>query len=714
MSLGRLLINHRVRSRSIARVTSFHVSPAPATPGRTAVFRLTQRLGVVLIALAVGACHALAQTDAVTAPVDPDAPPSLSATQEAIEMRYRRFEGTLEQLSDYLRKTDTTRAELLLRAIGKSKQGRITDQFKSLTELLKKDQLGDAVERQELVVAELQSLLELLMSEARKDDLEQEKKRVQDLIKDVNKLIGRETDARANTERGANPTDLQNQQKEVSDATQKLVDKIRSQDAAKKAGKSGSESEKKADPPGDKTGDKKSEENDTAPDDKNADDKNPEDPETPDKEGSEEDPKEGEQPSSTQKNGKPSKGSGKSKDQQGQKKPADAGNPSDKDEEPKPEEGKDDSADDKSDKDEESPKPDDAEQSKDEQEKPPEGKPQAGKQGKPKSGKPKSGKPQQGKPQEGKPQEGESQEGESPPEGQDQQDQQDQQSESPESESGSQKKPEKTAGREEVERARQEMDRAIEELKRNNRKGASDKQDKAIAELMKAKEKLEEILRQLREEEREMVLAQLEARFRDMLQKQETVNNATLAIHAVPVDNRTDRHRNRSVELARNEEEISLLAAKALTLLKEEGSSVAFPEAVEQIRDDMLTVARRLERVDVAEITQNIEEDIVEGLREIIEALQKEIEKAKDKKQQEQQQQQQQQEGQKELVNKLAELKMLRSLQYRVNRRTKQLGRMVDGEQALEADILNQLKQLSDRQSKVQRATYDLSTGKNQ
>ena len=714
MSLGRLLINYRARLRSIARVTSFHISPVPATPERTAVFGLAERLGLVLIALAVGACHSLAQTDAVTAPVDPDAPPSLSATQEAIEMRYRRFEGTLEQLSDYLRKTDTTRAELLLRAIGKSKEGRITDQFKSLTELLKKDQLGDAVERQELVVAELQSLLELLMSEARKDDLEQEKKRVQDLIKDVNKLIGRETDARANTERGANPTDLQNQQKEVSEATQKLVDKIRSQDAAKKAGKSGSESEKKADKPGDKSGDKKSEENDTAPDDNNADDKNSEDSENPDKEGSEEDPKEGDQPSSTEKNGKPSKGSGKSKDQQGQKKPADSGNPSDKNEEPKPEEGKDDSADDKTDKDDESPKTDDAEQSKDGQEKPPEGKPQPGKQGKPKSGKPKSGKPQQGKPQEGKPQEGESQEGESPPEGQDQQDQQDQQPESPESESGSQKKPEKTAGRDEVERARQEMDRAIEELKRNNRKGASDKQDKAIAELMKAKEKLEEILRQLREEEREMVLAQLEARFRDMLQKQETVNNATLAIHAVPVDNRTDRHRNRSVELARNEEEISLLAAKALTLLKEEGSSVAFPEAVEQIRDDMLTVARRLERVDVAEITQNIEEDIVEGLREIIEALQKELEKAKDKKQQEQQQQQQQQEGQKELVNKLAELKMLRSLQYRVNRRTKQLGRMVDGEQALEADILNQLKQLSDRQSKVQRATYDLSTGKNQ
>ena len=73
--------------------------------------------------------------------------------------------------------------------------------------------------------------------------------------------------------------------------------------------------------------------------------------------------------------------------------------------------------------------------------------------------------------------------------------------------------------------------------------------------------------------------------------------------------------------MARNEDEISLLAAKALTLLKEEGSSVAFPEAVEQIRDDMLTVARRLERVDVGEITQNIEQDIARGNGEYLTSL---------------------------------------------------------------------------------------------
>lgn len=656
-------------------------------------FRNLLCIGCLTSLLGLHATIAAEQQGAETAPVEPAAAPNLAASQEAIEMKYRRFEGTLMQLSEYLRKTDPARADLLLRASGKSKEGRIPDQLQHLTELLKKDQLGDAVERQELVVNELQSLLVLLMSEARKDDLELEKKRIQDLIKDVNKLISKETDARANTERGGNQAELQTQQKQVADSTKKLVEKIESQDAARKA----NQTKPAADAKNQSDADKKD-------GDAESDDKDNPDAEDKDESSSDEDGKPGKsdgKPSGKQKNGDPPSKAGDKNDSKSGESNSEKNDPANEGDDPKKPE--------KSDKPGEDAKPDNDPKDKSDAPDKDSKKPQAGK---PQAGKPKTGKPQQGKPQQGKPQEGEQ-----PQDGQDQQDQQDQQDESPQQDDSSQKNSDKTPGRDELKRAKQEMDRAIEELKRNNKKNASDKQDKAIAELMKAKEKLEEILRQLREEERELVLAQLEARFRDMLQKQETVNNATLAIHAVPVDQRTDRHRNRSVELARNEEEISVLAAKSLTLLKEEGSSVAFPEAVEQIREDMLTVSRRLERVDVSEITQNIEQDIAEGLKEIIEALQKEIEKMKDKKQQQQQQQdqqQQQQQQQQGLVNKLAELKMLRSLQYRVNRRTKQLGRLVDGEQALDLDIVSQLRQLSDRQSKVQKATYDLSTGKNQ
>lgn len=600
------------------------------------------------------------------------AAPNLAASQEAIELRYRRFEGTLQQLSEYLRKTDPARAELLLRAVGKSKEGRIPEQLNHLTDLLKKDQLGDAVERQELVVAELQSLLELLMSEARRDDLDREKKRIQELIKDVNKLISKETDARAETERGGNNSELQNQQKQVADSTQKLVQKMEAQDSAKRQGKSGDKPNQDSNQQGKPSSDK-------APSDQKEDNDNPR----------------------SDQGQKPDEGQPKTSDRD--TKPADA----DKDKQPGSE--KDKQPGDK--------KSGDNEKNSNESGKPQDAKSQETQKGDPKSSKPQNGKPSDGKPQQGKPQKGQQQEGQQQdqqsPDGQKQDNQQ---SESPDDEQSPKKQPEKTAGRDEVERAKKEMDRAIEELKKNNRKNASDKQDKAIAELMKAREKLEEILRQLREEEKELVLAQMEARFRDMLLKQETVNNATLAIHAVDAEHRTDRHRNRAVELARNEDEITLLASKALTLLKEEGSSIAFPEAVEQIRDDMQTIARRLDRVDVGEITQNIEQDTVESLKEILEALQRELEKMKDKKQQSQQQRQDQQQPHQQsgLVNKLAEMKMLRSLQYRVNRRTKQLARLVEGEQAVDPDIVSQLKQLSDRQAKVQKTTYDLATGKNQ
>ncbi len=594
-----------------------------------------------------------------------EAPAPLATSQEAIRARYLRFENTLQQLSEYLRKADPQRADLLVRAIGKSKEGRIPDQLGALTELLKNDQLGDAIEREEEVIKQMQAMLDLLMSEDRKDEIEREKARIKDLIKDVDRLIGKQTDARAETERGGDPNDLQSQQKKVADGTEKLAQKIEGQDAQKNAAK---QREKEG----------KSKDGDAKP--KDSSDKS--DP----KDG---DPKDGETKDSKDgKNGKPSDGkdSKDGKDDKSDKKDGKPGDP----------------------KDSKGDKPNDAKPSD-----PKDGKPSDPKDAKPSEsqGKPKDDKPQDGKPQPGKPQKG--QEGEpqeKPPQEGDQP--KDQNSQNQQDQNGDEQKPDKTPGREEVQKAKQEMDRAIEELKKNRKAKASDKQDQALAELLKAKEKLEEILRQLREEEKQMVLAALEARFRDMLLRQEAVNNGTLGIAAVPNDKRSDRHRNRAVELARNEDDISLLAAKALTLLKEEGSSVAFPEAVEQIREDMLTVARRLERADVGEITQNIEADIVESLREILEAMQKELEKLKDEKQKPQQQQQQPEKKPSPLVNKLAELKMLRSLQYRVNRRTKQMGRLVDGEQALDGDVVGQLRQLSERQAKVQKATHDLATGK--
>jgi hypothetical protein len=260
------------------------------------------------------------------------------------------------------------------------------------------------------------------------------------------------------------------------------------------------------------------------------------------------------------------------------------------------------------------------------------------------------------------------------------------------------------------------MEQAIEKLKKLNADAASGHQDEAVRKLQEAKEKLEEILRQLREEERELMLAALEARFQKMLALQIAVYNGTGSLDKTPKKEWTARHFGSARSLANDERTIALEAAKALTLLKEEGSSVAFPEGLEQIRDDMLSVARLLDRTDFGELTQGTEREIIESLEEMIEALQKEMEKSKNKQQAGQQngQQKGQQQQNDALVDEIAELKMLRSLQYRINRRTKRLGSLVKGEQAADPEVIEQLQSLSRRQSQVQQATRNLATGKNQ
>lgn len=327
--------------------------------------------------------------------------------------------------------------------------------------------------------------------------------------------------------------------------------------------------------------------------------------------------------------------------------------------------------------------------------------PSQSKPGSPSKSKPGSPSQSQGNPQQSQDQQQPGEQSQSP--GQQPQ----QQSGEPQEQDPSQQTP----GRENLEQALEDMQKAIEELKQQKREGASDEQDAALAHLEEMKAKLEEILRQLREEEREMLLTQLEARFQEMLRIQLQINTETERLDKVAAADRESRHAARATDLARSQRDNALEADRALLLLKEEGSSVAFPEAVEQMRDSMNNVAGRLDRTDTGETTRLIEQIIVETLDEMILALQRELEKIKQQEQQPQQQQQQQPQD-KALVDAIAELKMIRSLQNQVNRLTKQVGLEIEGEQAADVENRNLLLDLSRRQQRIQEATYDLSTGK--
>jgi hypothetical protein len=255
------------------------------------------------------------------------------------------------------------------------------------------------------------------------------------------------------------------------------------------------------------------------------------------------------------------------------------------------------------------------------------------------------------------------------------------------------------------------MRKAQEKLDEAKRRDARQEQEKAIEELETARAELEEILRQMREEEVERLLVQLETRLRTMLRAQRAVLAGAEKLAAE--QSQADRERQlEAVRLSREQNLIGLDATKALTLVRDDGSAVAIPEALEQVRDDSNQAASRLARSDVGGTTRGILQDLVTSLEEMLAAL--------EKAQQEQQERQQGNQGgrpaepgEQPLVDKLAELKMIRTLQMRVNSRTKRFSKLLaDGtEQADEPELLDALERLAERQRKIERAAHDIVTG---
>jgi DNA repair exonuclease SbcCD ATPase subunit len=266
-----------------------------------------------------------------------------------------------------------------------------------------------------------------------------------------------------------------------------------------------------------------------------------------------------------------------------------------------------------------------------------------------------------------------------------------------------------------VEEAYEHERRAEENIAKKNNPEAVKDQDKALERLEKARKQLEQLLRQLREEELERILADLLARCQRMLQMQIHVYEGTQSVQKA-IDGNADHQPNRqnkqdALKLADEEKAIILEASKAIQILEEEGSAVAFPEVFHQVREDMRTVQRRLEIADTGKITQATEEDIINTLRDMIKAL----EKAK-------QDLAQGKGGGKggsmrpdqRLLDLLAELKMIRAMQVRVNARTQLYGRQYQGEQASDPNLRRELRGLAERQARIFEVTNRIVRGENQ
>jgi len=291
---------------------------------------------------------------------------------------------------------------------------------------------------------------------------------------------------------------------------------------------------------------------------------------------------------------------------------------------------------------------------------------------------------------------------------------------------------EKDQARKRIQEATEFQKESEKKIAKDEKKAASEKQGDALDKLKEAQKKLEELLKQLREEEIDRVLVQLQARCVEMLRLQMEVRAGTAELQASVMarpDKKPDRvHEQKALEWHDREAQIVRKAADALRLIESEGSAVAFAEVFRQVGDDMSNVRDRLKLADVGEETVRIEDDIIATLREMIESLKKAQQDNKNKKPPMPGQPGQPNPGQQDqrLIDQISELKMIRSMQLQINKRTESYGRKFEGEQAPDPSVvpdarskaqaeqvLKEIRDLGRRQDKIGKVARDISLGRN-
>ncbi len=231
--------------------------------------------------------------------------------------------------------------------------------------------------------------------------------------------------------------------------------------------------------------------------------------------------------------------------------------------------------------------------------------------------------------------------------------------------------PKKTPGKKNIQQAVPKQKAAAGQLKEYKPGKAKQDQQDAIDDLKKAQKKLEDALAQLRQQLQDEVLRALEERFAAMLAKQKEISALTKAAFRLQERSLVAAGQvpaavaKRCTQLSEGELMLSAEASDALKLLEEDGTTAIFEYVVGDVKEDLDTIGERLHGNKCAKVTQDIQQDVEDALRELIDSLRKQIEMK---------------EGEcgdckgggpPPLVPMSAELKLVMGRQKRVNKRTK-------------------------------------------
>jgi hypothetical protein len=202
--------------------------------------------------------------------------------------------------------------------------------------------------------------------------------------------------------------------------------------------------------------------------------------------------------------------------------------------------------------------------------------------------------------------------------------------------------------------------------------------------------------------------------FQKMLDEQRLVTRATAALHEARQEEGAEWGRAeqlRCSQLADREAALASTGEEALTFMLENSSPVVFPRIVQDINADLDRLEGRLKEEKTGEGTAFVQDAVEQALADLIEAL----EQAQGEPPPPEEQEPQEQEGggsggsppPPPLISALAELKLLRNRQVRVNEGTKMLDERSQ-DAGIDADLAERIGVMTGRQKDVHTMTQEL------
>ena len=184
---------------------------------------------------------------------------------------------------------------------------------------------------------------------------------------------------------------------------------------------------------------------------------------------------------------------------------------------------------------------------------------------------------------------------------------------------------EPTPGQNSVSGASGSMGKASQGLGQSRSRQASGDQQEAIDQLDQAQQKVQDALDQLKRELQEELLAALEERFLEMLEKQRGITKETAAVDAALAGMAgPDRAQKQKLsELSTGEGDLAGKSDEALELLREEGSTVVFPEIIQGMKKDLVGIGGWLASTKTDAFVQSVQKDVEKTLEDLIEAVRK-------------------------------------------------------------------------------------------